>query len=143
MDIKILEPSDNISQYLECVASLNNSGVSLSNEESIKFALESRPTNILTWVGLVEDNIVATASTIMECKLRYNQLCCHIEDVGVHPSQRGKGYGKEIVDHCIRVAKRNKCYKVKLNCNPNLVDFYGKIGFIDGGMHMILNPIDT
>jgi GNAT superfamily N-acetyltransferase len=142
MDIKILEVTDNISQYLECVASLNNSGVSLSDEESIKFALQLRPTNILTWVGLVEDNIVATASTIMERKLRYDQLCCHIEDVGTHPLHRGKGYGREIVNYCIKLAKQNQCYKVKLNCNPNLVDFYGKIGFIDGGIHMILNPID-
>lgn len=143
MEIKLLDHTDNISQYLECVASLNNSGVLLCDEESIKFALEARPSNILTFVGIVDNNIVCTATTIMERKLRYKQLCCHIEDVAVHPSQQGKGYGKEIVDHCIKVAKKNNCYKVKLNCNPSLVEFYKKIGFDDGGMHMVLNPIDT
>lgn len=137
MDIKVLERSDNIAQYLECVESLNNKDILLSNVDQIKSILSIRPTNILTFIGIVDFNIVATATTIMERKLRYNQLCCHIEDVGVHPLFRKKGYGKEIVQYCVDMAKFNKCYKVKLNCKKDLVDFYVKLGFVDNEQHMI------
>lgn len=80
--------------------------------------------------------IVATATVIMEKKLRYNQLCCHIEDVGVHSEFRHRGYGHKMVEYCINIAKQNRCYKIKLNCNESLVSFYTKIGFIKSGNAM-------
>ncbi len=137
MEIKLLEDTDNISQYLECVSSLNNSGVLISTEQDIKLALRARPTNILTWIGLVDNNIVATATTIMERKLRYDQLCCHIEDVAVSSLHRGKGYGRDMVYYCIDIAKKNRCYKIKLNCKYNLVNFYNNLGFYNDGQHMV------
>ena len=85
-----------------------------------------------------DNKIVATATVIMEKKLRYSQLCCHIEDVGVHPDFRNKGYGKEIVEYCIKVAKANNCYKIKLNCADSLIQFYEKLGFELNGNHMYI-----
>lgn len=139
MIIKILEPEDNILDYIECTKVLNNSGVALSSIEDIKYALSHRPSNILTFVGVLADNsIVATATIMMEKKLRYNSLCCHIEDVGVHPKFRNKGYGASIVKYCVEVAEQNNCYKIKLNCAENLVGFYDKLGFESNGNHMYI-----
>lgn len=139
MIIKILEPNDNILDYIECTKELNNPGIALSTPEEIKYSLGERPLNILTFVMVLDDNrIVASATVIMEKKLRYGQLCCHIEDVGVHPEFRNKGYGKDIVDYCIKVAKSNNCYKIKLNCVDSLIKFYEKLGFELNGNHMFI-----
>lgn len=130
MMIRLLEPGDKIADYLICVQSINSTGVELCNVEQIVEALVMRPTNILTFVGVLEDGkIVSTATVVMEKKLRYNQLCCHIEDVGVHPDYRKCGYGKIMVEYCISVAKRNNCYKIKLNCSRELIGFYEKMNF--------------
>lgn len=130
MMIKLLESTDRIEEYLKCVESLNSAGVELCGTDQIMEALVLRPTNVLTFVGVLDDGrIVSTATVIMEKKLRYQRLCCHIEDVGVHPDYRGCGYGKSIVEYCIDVAKRNNCYKVKLNCSKDLISFYEKKGF--------------
>lgn len=139
MIIKVLESNDNILDYIECIKELNSSGGSVSDIEQVKRALYERPSNILTFVGVVDDNrIVATATVIMENKLRYNQLCCHIEDVGVHPDYRNRGYGKDIVEYCIKIAKANNCYKIKLNCTEKLVGFYKKLNFELNGNHMYI-----
>lgn len=139
MIIKILEPNDNILDYIECIKELNKPGVALSTPEEIKYSLGERPSNILTFVGVIDDNrIVASATVIMEKKLRYNNLCCHIEDVGVHPDFRNKGYGRDIVEYCIKVAKSNNCYKIKLNCVDSLIKFYEKLGFELNGNHMYI-----
>lgn len=119
---------------------LNNPNIPLSNKQDIVYSLEQRPKNILTFVLVSDDNhIVATATVIIEKKLRYQMLCCHIEDVGVHPDHRGKGHGKQIVDFCIGLAEHNGCYKVKLNCQDNLVEFYSKLGFENHGHHMYIS----
>lgn len=142
MRFRLLDSNDNLSQYMECVKDLNGSGLTLSSIEDMKYSLENRPSNILTFGLLDEDNnILATATIIIEKKLRYQRLCCHIEDVGVHPDHRGKGYGRDIVKYCMDIAKHNNCYKVKLNCNNTLVAFYEKLGFekMDNGMVLKLS----
>jgi predicted GNAT family N-acyltransferase len=139
MNIRLLHSNDNIDEYLDCVRDLNNKDNVLSSVKDIKYSLDNRPSNILTFI-LLDDNkkIVATATMIIEKKLRYKRLCCHIEDVGVHPDKRGLGYGEKIVNHCILIAKENKCYKVKLNCNESLVPFYKRLGFNKNSNGMVL-----
>jgi N-acetylglutamate synthase-like GNAT family acetyltransferase len=139
MIIKLLECADNIQDYIDCTKELNNAGVALSSIEEIQHSLSTRPSNILTFVMVNDDNrIVATATLIMEKKLRYKNLCCHIEDVGVHPDYRGLGYGAEIVGYCKKVGLSNQCYKIKLNCDDKLVGFYTKLGFEVNGKHMFI-----
>lgn len=139
MVIKILNQDDNIEQYLSCVGDLMKSGGDKTTVEDIKYSLSTRPSNIITFVGFNDaGDIISTATVIMEKKLRYKQLCCHIEDVGVSPCCRGQGYGRQIVEYCVNVAKSNRCYKIKLNCDDSLVSFYSKIGFIKLGNHMIM-----
>lgn len=139
MHIRILNINDNLEQYLDCVKDLMNASLEVMSVSDIKETLSLRPANILTFVGVDDDNnILATATIIMEKKLRYRRLCCHIEDVGVREVYRNKGYGKDIVEYCIKVAKENKCYKIKLNCTDKLVPFYQQLGFDHTGNHMTI-----
>lgn len=137
MNIKLLSPADNLVEYMECVNDLNGADQQLSSLSDIAETLINRPKNILTFVMVTDDNhIVATATIMIEKKLRYKRLCCHIEDVGVHPNYRNKGYGKEMINFCKAVAKQNNCYKIKLSCYEELVNFYKKCDFSVLGFHM-------
>lgn len=137
--IKFLESSDNIQEYLDCVNDLNSKNVKLASVEEIKKVLQDRPLNVITFVGLIDDKIVATATMMVEKKLRYGALCCHIEDVAVHKDYRNRGYGTRIVKYCVDIAKRSKCYKIKLNCNKSLMSFYEKLGFESDSFGMVLD----
>lgn len=141
--IRPLTVRDDFNRYMECVSELNGAGIDVCSPEQMKRSLITRPNNIVTYVITIDDVIVATATCLFEQKLRYNQLCCHIEDVGVHPDFRKNGYGKMIVDHCIHMAKAKRCYKVKLFCADHLLSFYSGMGFKrhNNGMEKVLTKI--
>lgn len=127
--IRPINVNDDFNGYMECVRDLNSPNVETCNVEQMKLGLSRRLGNIITYVVVLDEKIVATATCIFEKKIRYEKLCCHIEDVGVHPDFRKSGYGKLIVDHCVSVARTKRCYKVKLFCNDSLEPFYRGMGF--------------
>ena len=127
-----------IKQYMECISVLNKSDCVVQNVEDVRERLRYRKENIITFLGIAEDNVVATSTILLEIKLRYSKMCCHIEDVATKVEDRGKGYGKTIVAHCIKAAKDNDCYKVKLNCEESVIPFYDSLGFKHQGAHMYL-----
>jgi len=96
-------------------------------------------TNLFLYISQVQDIFVdidetflikGTISTIIEQKMIHNGgLVCHIEDVVVHEKYRGQKIGQQLMDYAISHAKRNKCYKIILNCNDNVEEFYQKMGF--------------
>lgn len=132
---------DNLNQYMECVKDLNSSGVGVSSVDQMVGWLDSRQDNIITYVCVEGKDILATATCIFERKLRYNQLCCHLEDVGVRPDKRSLGLGRLMVNHCVGVAQSKDCYKVKLHCSDSLIGFYKNLGFCQNnyGMEKIIN----
>lgn len=135
--------NDDFERYLECISELNSKDMKICNKEQMKRNFMNRPGNTITYVITINDVIISTATVIFETKLRYLQPCCHIEDVGVHPEYRSKGYGKMIVDHCVGMARGKKCYKVKLCCSDKNVGFYSQMGFVvnANGMEKVLTKI--
>lgn len=142
MNIVVLDKDTDdkyIKQYMQCVGVLNASDCVVQDVKSVRNSLKYRQQNTITYLGIVDDNVVATATILLEIKLRYSKMCCHIEDVATRLEDRGKGYGKKIVAHCIKAAKDNNCYKVKLNCEESVIPFYDSLGFEHQGAHMYRN----
>ena len=85
-------------------------------------------------------HVVATAALIIERKIDC-RVAGHIEDVVVSKNHRGSGMGSVLVKELIEVARREKCYKVILNCSDENVPFYRKLGFSkrDNGMIVLLH----
>ena len=54
----------------------------------------------------------------------------HVEDVVVHDSTRGKGFGRLLLLHLSALARAMGCYKVILNCAEKNRGFYEKCGFV-------------
>ena len=88
-------------------------------------------------IFVIEKNniIIATIKLLFEQKLHNNcSSIAHIEDFVVHPDYRNLGLGKSLVDKCISTAKSSNCYKLTLNCNPDLAKYYTNRGLIQKGL---------
>lgn len=62
----------------------------------------------------------------------------HIEEIVVHNSKRGLKLGSLILKHLIKEAKGSNCYKVILNCQEKVKDFYEKNGFCQKDVEMCI-----
>ena len=91
-------------------------------------------------VAVYGAHVVATAALIIERKVDY-RIAGHIEDVVVSREHRGSGMGSVLIKKLIEIAKREKCYKVILNCSDENVPFYHKLGFSkrDNGMIVVFH----
>lgn len=86
------------------------------------------------------DYVVGCVAIFYEQKIaRGGGVVCHLEDLVVKHSHRGKGIGKMLVDFVIEQAKIRNCYKVVLDCTEDLVKYYTEFGFVDTDVHMRLD----
>jgi glucosamine-phosphate N-acetyltransferase len=88
--------------------------------------------------GYFEDSkLLGIATLLCEPKLiRNGGKVGHIEDVAVKPDKQGSGIGRALVEFLIAHAKECGCYKVILDCSPDVADFYNKLGFKAKGYYM-------
>lgn len=86
--------------------------------------------------------LVGTGTIIIEPKIIHGgKSVGHIEDLVVHPTYRGKGIAQTILNMLVEYSSQ-KCYKVILNCNPNMEQFYNKAGFDKKCIQMsLLHPL--
>lgn len=81
--------------------------------------------------------IVGSGTIIYEPKLIHGgRNVGHIEDIVVHPEHRGEGVATTILFILSDMAKEKDCYKVILDCKPELAHVYQKTGFEKKGFQM-------
>lgn len=88
--------------------------------------------------------LVGTGTIIIEPKIIHGgKSVGHIEDIVVHPQYRGKGIAQTILNLLVDYSKLS-CYKVILNCNPNMEQFYNRVGFDKKCIQMsLLHPLSN
>ena len=85
----------------------------------------------------VDDKVIATGTIYIERKFIHNLgKVGHIEDVVVDSNYRGQGLGKKMINILVDRAKKEKCYKVILDCSEKNVGFYEKCGFVKHEVEM-------
>lgn len=76
------------------------------------------------------ENIIGSGTIFIENKLTHGGCKMgHIENVIIYDKYRGNGYGEKIVNKLLTICREKKCYRVDLNCNYELENFYKKNGF--------------
>ncbi|XP_062222193.1 probable glucosamine 6-phosphate N-acetyltransferase 2 [Phragmites australis] len=84
-----------------------------------------------------ERQILATGCLFVERKfLRGGGKVGHVEDVVVDAAARGRGLGLRVVRRLVEIAREAGCYKVILDCTPELRAYYAKCGFVEKGVQM-------
>ena len=88
--------------------------------------------------------LVGSGTIIIEPKIIHGgKSVGHIEDVVVHPNYRNQGIAQTILNKLVDYSKPD-CYKVILNCNPNMEPFYNKSGFEKKCIQMsLLHPLHS
>ena len=83
------------------------------------------------------NNILGTLTLLVEQKFIHNGKCAaHIEDFVVKQEFRGQNIGKDLINHATNYAKDHNCYKIILDTNSKLENYYNSYGFINKGTYM-------
>jgi glucosamine-phosphate N-acetyltransferase len=102
----------------------------LTDDEAIDVFRRRLRQKIRTYVALMDDRVVGTASLIVEPKfINHGGIVGHIEDVAVHQAYQHHGVGAILVNALLEECRQLKCYKVILDCDESVVPFYEKLGF--------------
>lgn len=127
--IRSLSIKDYSKNYMALLNQL--SPTTISKQDYIQFCnLIFFSTNHFVQVVELHNCIVASGTLFIERKLIHNfGKVGHIEDIVVDSQHRHLGIGKQMINHLVKLAEKEGCYKVILNCKDSLVNFYKKCGF--------------
>ena len=83
-------------------------------------------------VAAYGSQIVGLVSIILLPRLNRTKLELYVPEIIVTENHRGIGIGKSLIDSCIEIAKKEKCFRIRLESGNQRKDahkFYKKIGF--------------
>lgn len=129
--IRLLEKKDYL-KYYKLINEFRKTHFSYNN-----FCHFMNEKNIQVWILEENDEIVGTGTLLFEQKLIHNfGMVAHIEDVVISNDFRRQNYGKILIENLIQKAKEKTCYKVILNCDSKIKNFYCKCNFKSNEIQM-------
>lgn len=134
------------SQYIQLMSYLTST-YDLTIEQFNKNIEEISKMGIIIVCILRENNyikLIGSGTIIIEPKIIHGgKSLGHIEDIVVHPHYRNQGIAQTILNKLIDFSKEH-CYKLILNCNPNMEQFYNRLGFEKKCIQMaLLYPLQS
>lgn len=136
VNIRLLTEAD-LSQFLIVLKALKSTNLSLEEARRIFSQLNSQ-----VYVAEKNGEILGTAALLLEQKfINQGGKVAHIEDVAVRQDIQTQGIGKLLIRHLIDVASKASCYKIILDCKPELISYYNQFGFQESDRHLRLNLI--
>jgi len=127
---------DDYEKYLQLI---NDFRPTNYTKEQFIYFLEENNKNINIWTIEINNELIASGTILYETKLIHNiSLYAHIEDIIVSSKYRKNGYGLILLNELVNVCKKNKSYKILLDCQEELITFYKKSGFNKNGSQMVI-----
>lgn len=126
--------SEDYESYINLRQQLSGYKQHINKEQFISKYNQMKNQGSVIYVGIINNEIVATAKLFLEIK--FNDNVAQIEDVVVDNNHRRKGYGTKIVDYLVSIVKDKNVYKTVLLTKNNLEKFYTKSGFLLTGINM-------
>lgn len=127
--IRNLRKEDFYNGFLATLSNLSIVNSDIDDDTIDKF-ISSLNDNHTIFIYEKEGTIIGSITCLIEQKFIHDfGRVAHIEDVVVHKDYLGSGIAKQLIEHACSFAKNKSCYKIILNCNENLIDFYKKQGF--------------
>lgn len=84
------------------------------------------------FVAIHDSKLVGLVSIMLIPKLNRTKQELYIPDLIVSSNHRGIGIGKSLITHCIMMAKKKKCFRIRLESgNKRIIahKFYDSLGF--------------
>lgn len=105
--------------------------------KNFKSLIERLPQNHNIYFYLENNKIVGAITLIIEEKIIHSGgKVGHIEDFVVLEEYRNKEIGKQLYNYVKILCEQNKCYKMILDCNELIENYYIKKGFIKKGSYL-------
>ena len=124
-------------ELLECYSVFTNIDKNKFDFINLKLLIERLPKNHNIYVYLLNDKIIACITLIIEQKIIHNGgKVGHIEDFVILKDYRKQGLGKQLLDYVKILCIQNNCYKMILDCDLIMEDYYIKKGFTKKGSYM-------
>lgn len=79
-----------------------------------------------------DSKIVGVVSMMFLSRLNRTKLELYVPELVVSENHRGLGIGKSLMESCVKTAKKEKCFRIRLESGNQRKDahqFYKKIGF--------------
>ena len=127
----------NVSDYEKYLNLINQFRSTIFTLEEYKETLSKIEKN--STIRVIDDNneLIGTTTIIYEYKFISNIVkLAHIEDVCIDKNHRNKGIGNLLINFVVNEANKENCYKIILDCDENLENFYKKSGLEKKGIQM-------
>lgn len=122
----------------------NGQILSLKQAETVFAKMRTYP-DYKIYVAVTNNEIIGTfALLIMHNLAHKGALSGIVEDVVVHENWQGKGVGKSMMHHAMKLCKEKHCYKLVLSSNIKRKaahKFYESLGFKQHGYSFALQTI--
>ena len=127
----------NVSDYEKYLNLINQFRSTIFTLEEYKNILSKIENNSTIWVIDYNNELIGTTTIIYEYKFIRNIVkLAHIEDVCIDKNHRNKGIGNLLINFVVNEANKENCYKIILDCDENLENFYKKSGLEKKGIQM-------
>ena len=129
--------NDSDTDYKNYLHLINQFRLSAFTLEEYKNVLSKIENNSTIWVIDYDNELIGTATILYEYKFIHNIVkLAHIEDVCIDQNYRHKGIGNILINHLVNEATKKSCYKVALDCDEKLENFYKNAGLEKKGIQM-------
>ena len=129
--------NDSDTDYKNYLHLINQFRLSAFTLEEYKNVLSKIENNSTIWVIDYDNELIGTATILYEYKLIHNIVkLAHIEDVCIDQNYRHKGIGNILINHLVNESTKESCYKVTLDCDEKLENFYKNAGLEKKGIQM-------
>ena len=130
-----LEISDYDKGYVQLISQLTKVGV--MEEELFQRQFKAMKSTGCHYVFVIEDVtkhiVVANATLLIEHKFAHSAAQRgRIEDVVVHNEYRGQHLGLLMLETLTMLGRKLSCYKISLDCTPDMASYYKKFGYQEG-----------
>ena len=138
VDIKTLELNEtNYNEIINLYNYFSINDKTILDLKNLKSLIERLPKNHNIFLYLENNIIVGGITLIIEEKIIHSGgKVGHIEDFVVLDEYRNKGIGSLLYNYVKNLCEQNKCYKMILDCNELLENYYIKKGFVKKGSYM-------
>ena len=126
-------------QIIELYSHFTNFDKQIFNLNKLNTIVQNLNNNHNILLYIEDDNIIGAITLIIEQKLIHNGgKVGHIEDFIVKEEHQKKNIGSLLLNHIKFLCQQNNCYKIILDCDLLLENYYIKHNFTKKGNYMAL-----
>ena len=137
-NIKSLELTEsNYNEICELYSNFKKINKTIFSFIKLKEIIKKLPYNHNIFLFFKDNEIIGAITLIIEQKIIHDGRCVgHIEDFVIKEEHRKTEVSKLLLNYIKIVCEQNNCYKIILDCNPLLENYYIKKGYKNNGIYM-------